>query len=143
MSRARKTIATISNRKLSLGIVEHLPPRHSFAIGTDYSGHALCAQSRPLALVTIWRIEEPTIRSMAKFRVGDAVRFIGTETLQTVKQYHKATQEYNVQRGDDGASSQRALGIYLEWASVQAAGVTPPLEGPRGHARRKGDQLPR
>jgi hypothetical protein len=49
-----------------------------------------------------------------KFGMGDTVRFVGTETPLTVKQYHKTTREYRLQCGDDFASSQWVLGIYLE-----------------------------
>jgi hypothetical protein len=62
---------------------------------------------------------------IAKFRLGDTVRFIGTDTLLTVSEYNPETLEYRVQRSDDLASSQWALGIYLELeksASAQAAG---------------------
>jgi hypothetical protein len=50
----------------------------------------------------------------AKFRVGDAVRFIGTCTLYIVREYNPATSEYRVQDGDDIASSQWASEIYFE-----------------------------
>jgi hypothetical protein len=49
----------------------------------------------------------------AKFGVGDTVRFIGTDTLLTVKQYREATQEYRLQL-DDLASSEWVSQIYLE-----------------------------
>ena len=61
------------------------------------------------------------MRLPAKLRLGDTVRFIGTETLLTVTQYDQAAEEYQVQQGDDEASSQWVLGIYLECASSQAA----------------------
>jgi hypothetical protein len=84
---------------------------------------------KTLLLVTIWHNGRATIpaivRQPAKFRMGDAVRLIGTDTLLTVRQYDEATHEYQVQRGDDDASSQWVLGIYLEGvksASSQAAG---------------------
>jgi hypothetical protein len=54
------------------------------------------------------------MQPLAKFRVGDIVRLIGTETLLTVTQYDEATEEYQVQQGED---SQWVLGIYLECAS--------------------------
>jgi hypothetical protein len=50
----------------------------------------------------------------AKFELGDAVRFIGTSTAYTVNAYNPESLEYRVQCGDDSASSQWALGIYLE-----------------------------
>jgi hypothetical protein len=50
----------------------------------------------------------------ANFCVGDTVRFVGTETPFTVKQYDKATHEYQVQRDNDDASIQWVLDIYLE-----------------------------
>jgi hypothetical protein len=39
--------------------------------------------------------------TIAKFRAGDSVRFIGTDRSLTVTQYNPATLEYRVQRGDD------------------------------------------
>jgi hypothetical protein len=63
-----------------------------------------------------------------KFGVGDGVRLVGTETLQTVREYNAATLEYRIQPGDDDASSQWVLAIYLELinpvgrAGLEAAG---------------------
>lgn len=48
---------------------------------------------------------------VAKFRVGDTVRFIGTDTLSTVREYNTKTLEYRVQRCDEHASSQWVLEI--------------------------------
>ena len=52
--------------------------------------------------------------AVVKFGVGDVVRFIGTDTLLTVREYNPETLEYRVQRGDDRASSQWAPEIYFE-----------------------------
>jgi hypothetical protein len=37
----------------------------------------------------------------AEFGVGDRVRLIGTDTIQTVRQYNAETLEYQVQRGNE------------------------------------------
>ena len=50
----------------------------------------------------------------AKFAVDDRVRLIGTDTIQTVRQYDAETLEYRVQRGDDEASVLWVPEIYLE-----------------------------
>jgi hypothetical protein len=50
----------------------------------------------------------------AEFRVDDRVRLIGTETIQTVRQYNAETLEYQVQRGNEEDSVVWVLGIYLE-----------------------------
>ena len=50
----------------------------------------------------------------AKFGVDETVRFIGTDTIQTVRQYNAETLEYQVQRGNEEASVVWVLGIYLE-----------------------------
>ena len=52
----------------------------------------------------------------AKFAVGDTVRFIGTDTIYTVKRYNDQTCQYQVQRSDDAASVECAFGVYLEHA---------------------------
>ena len=52
--------------------------------------------------------------SEAKFGMDDNVRFIGTDTIQTVCQYNEDTLEYRVQQGDDAASTVWVLGMYLE-----------------------------
>ncbi len=49
-----------------------------------------------------------------KFRVDDTVRFIGTDTLYTVTNYCKNKLAYQVQCGDDAASSEWVPEIYLE-----------------------------
>jgi hypothetical protein len=54
------------------------------------------------------------VRAPAKFGVGDAVQFIGTDTPYTVKEYNPETLEYRVQCGDEPANSQWASEIYLE-----------------------------
>lgn len=52
----------------------------------------------------------------AKFGVDDKVRFIGTDTIQTVTQYNTETLEYRVQRSNEEASVVWVSGIYLELA---------------------------
>ena len=52
----------------------------------------------------------------AKFAVDDRVRFIGTDTAQTVRQYNAETLEYQVQSGHDEASVVWVPEIYLELA---------------------------
>ena len=56
----------------------------------------------------------------AKFEVDDPVRFIGTDTILTVKQHHHESEshEYQVQRGDDVASIEWVSEIYLEHAEA-------------------------
>jgi hypothetical protein len=53
---------------------------------------------------------------VAKFRVDDNVRFVGTDTILAIKLYDAETDEYQVQRGDDVASLEWVSGIYLEHA---------------------------
>jgi hypothetical protein len=50
----------------------------------------------------------------AKFGVGDAVRFVGTDTPCVVREYNADTLEYRVQCGDEFANSQWASEIYFE-----------------------------
>jgi hypothetical protein len=50
----------------------------------------------------------------AKFAMNDEIRFIGTDTPLTVKQYDEGTREYQVQRGDDRTSVEWVPEIYLE-----------------------------
>jgi hypothetical protein len=50
----------------------------------------------------------------AVFQVGDRVRLIGTDTIQTVRQYNAETLEYQVQLGNGDDSVVWVLGIYLE-----------------------------
>jgi hypothetical protein len=52
----------------------------------------------------------------AKFAVADHVRFIGTDTTYTVRQYDKDILQYQVQCGDDRASLVWVSEIYLEQA---------------------------
>jgi hypothetical protein len=52
----------------------------------------------------------------AKFEANDTVRFIGTETLYKVTHSHENKHVYQVQRGDDAASSEWVEAIYLEQA---------------------------
>ena len=62
--------------------------------------------------------------TVVKFGVGDSVRFIGTDSSLTVRQYNPQTLEYRVQRRDDRASSQWASEIYLELTEpARRAGV--------------------
>jgi hypothetical protein len=63
------------------------------------------------------------VRLPANFGLGDTVRFVGTETPFTVRQYDKATHEYQVQRGDDDASLEWVLGVYLERPKLGACSV--------------------
>ena len=49
-----------------------------------------------------------------KFGVDDTVRFIGTDTALTIRQFNREKLEYQVQRGDDAASLEWATEIYLE-----------------------------
>jgi hypothetical protein len=61
----------------------------------------------------------------AKFRVGDIVRFIGTDQHLTVKQYRTAPRQYQVQRDNDETTLEWVPEIYLELmkpASAKAAG---------------------
>jgi hypothetical protein len=48
-----------------------------------------------------------------KFGVGDTVRFIGTDTLLTVREYDSKTLEYQVQRDND-ETLECVSEIYLE-----------------------------
>ena len=50
----------------------------------------------------------------AKFGIGDHVRFIGTDTAQTVRQFNEDTSEFLVQNGDDAVSTVWVRGKYLE-----------------------------
>jgi hypothetical protein len=50
----------------------------------------------------------------AEFGVGDRVRLIGTDTIQTVRQYNAETLEYQVQRGNEEDTVVWVLEIYLE-----------------------------
>jgi hypothetical protein len=52
----------------------------------------------------------------AKFEADDTVRFIGTEPLFKVPDSHENMHVYQVQRGDDAASSEWVEAIYLEHA---------------------------
>jgi hypothetical protein len=51
-----------------------------------------------------------------QFGVDDTVRFIGTDTVLTIRQCNPATLEYRVQRGDDAAGIEWVPEIYLELA---------------------------
>jgi hypothetical protein len=46
--------------------------------------------------------------------MDDRVLLIGTDTIQTVRQYNEETFEYQVQQDDDAASAVWVLGRYLE-----------------------------
>jgi kynurenine formamidase len=50
----------------------------------------------------------------AEFSVDDRVRLIGTDTIQTVRQYDAETLDYQVQSGNEEASVVWVSGIYLE-----------------------------
>jgi hypothetical protein len=54
-----------------------------------------------------------TEMAAAKFVVDDRVRLIGSDIIQTVRQYNAETFEYQIQRSDD-ATLEWVLGIYLE-----------------------------
>jgi len=61
----------------------------------------------------------------AKFRVGDIVRFIGTDQHLTVKQHRTPPRQYQVQRDNDETTLEWVPEIYLELvkpASAKAAG---------------------
>jgi hypothetical protein len=61
----------------------------------------------------------------AKFRVGDIVRFIGTDQHLTVKQYRTGPRQYEVQRDNDETTLEWCPEIYFELvkpASAKAAG---------------------
>ena len=49
-----------------------------------------------------------------QFGVGDRVRLIGTDTIQTVRQYNAETLEYQVQLRNEEDSVLWVLEIYLE-----------------------------
>jgi hypothetical protein len=53
-------------------------------------------------------------RVATKFRVGDAVRFVGTDTVLTITQYNPKTVEYQVRRDEDAPTLEWVSGIYLE-----------------------------
>jgi hypothetical protein len=59
------------------------------------------------------------MRPPAKFKVGDAVRFIGTDTPYVVREYNPKTLEYRV-TSDERASSRWTLEIYLEPADASS-----------------------
>ena len=63
-----------------------------------------------------YRVFEDRLLAPAKFRVGDIVRFIGTDTRLRVKRYRKEPSEYQVHRDHDEASLEWVLEIYLELA---------------------------
>jgi CheY-like chemotaxis protein len=52
----------------------------------------------------------------AEFSLDDRVRLIGTDTIQTVRQYNAETLEYQVQIDTEEASVMWVSGIYLELA---------------------------
>ena len=56
----------------------------------------------------------------AKFGVDDTVRFVGTDTIFTVKQHHYESEshEYQIQRDDDVASMEWVSECYLEHAGA-------------------------
>jgi hypothetical protein len=68
-------------------------------------------QARSWVLMMMIRTET---MAAAKFAMNDAIRFIGTDTPLTVKQYDEGTRQYQVQRGDDGTSAEWVPEIYLE-----------------------------
>ena len=56
------------------------------------------------------------------FVVDDRVRFIGTDTIQTVRQYNAETLEYQIQSSDDAASIDWVPEIYLELVEPASLG---------------------
>jgi hypothetical protein len=54
--------------------------------------------------------------AVTEFRVDDDVRFIGTDTVLTIRKYNAETGAYQVQRGDDEASLEWVSSLYLEYA---------------------------
>jgi CheY-like chemotaxis protein len=54
--------------------------------------------------------------TITEFVLGDHVRLIGTDTIQTVRQYNPETLEYQVQIGTEEANVMWVSGIYLELA---------------------------
>ena len=67
--------------------------------------------------------------SAAKFAVNDRVRFVGTDTIQTVMQYNRKTFEYQLKSGSDEDVPVWILGIYLELVEASkkpAAGTARP-----------------
>jgi len=52
----------------------------------------------------------------AEFCLDDRVRLIGTDTIQTVRQYNTETLEYQVQIGTEEAHVMWVSGVYLELA---------------------------
>jgi hypothetical protein len=57
-----------------------------------------------------------------EFVVEDRVRLIGTDTIQTVRQYNAETLEYQIQSGNDAASSIWVPKIYLELVEPTSLG---------------------
>ena len=58
----------------------------------------------------------------AMFAVDDNVRLIGTDTIQTVRQYNAETLEYQIQSGNDAASFIWVPEIYLELVEPASLG---------------------
>jgi hypothetical protein len=52
----------------------------------------------------------------AEFSLDDRVRLIGTDTIQTVRQYNAETLDYQVQIDTEEASVMWVSGMYLELA---------------------------
>jgi hypothetical protein len=61
-----------------------------------------------------------TETTAARFAVDDNVRFIGTDTIHTVRQYNTETLEYQVQRSDDNVVW--VTGIHLELVEPASLG---------------------
>jgi hypothetical protein len=57
-----------------------------------------------------------------EFVVEDRVRLIGTDTIQTVRQYNAETLEYQIQSGNDAASFIWVPEIYLELVEPASLG---------------------
>lgn len=75
----------------------------------------------------------------AKFRVDDNVRFIGTDTIFTVKHHHHESEshEYQVQRGDDVASIEWVSECYLEHAEASCPRMIDASSGPIGSLKNR------
>jgi hypothetical protein len=59
----------------------------------------------------------------AKFGVDNDVRFIGTDTIYSVRRYDKDMLQYQVQGGDDSASLLWVSEIYLEQAEDKGRSI--------------------
>jgi hypothetical protein len=67
-------------------------------------------------------VDEDWEMAATKFTVNDRVRLIGTDTIQTVRQYNAETLEYQVQWGNNAASLVWVPEIYLELVEPTSLG---------------------